>query len=63
MNLGECLLSVLSDEMLLENFTAIWSHVNENEKQKWQKIQNLKFTILSKNEWGPSAGVCIYFGP
>ncbi len=34
---------VFSGENLLEVFSPIWSHVNENEKKIWQKVQNLKF--------------------
>ncbi len=37
MNFGEQIFCALSDKMSFEAFSPIWSHVNENEKEKWQK--------------------------
>ena len=42
MNIWEQICCALSDKMLLEVFSPVWSHVNEKEK-KLAKIQNLKF--------------------
>ena len=46
MNFGEQIWCTLSDKMSFELFSAIWSHINGNEK-KLAKIQNLEFTLYN----------------
>ncbi len=50
----------LSEEMSVETFTPIWSHVYEN-KQKIADIQNLKFhnSLNIHNSVRPSLEVCM----
>ena len=50
MNLGVQIWCVLAEEMSFENFTALWSHVNENEK-KMAKIRIFRFHY-SLNQFG-----------
>ena len=49
MNFREQIWCVVSQEMSFETFTSIRSHVNENEKKKMAKMQNLKFCNYLNN--------------